>query len=125
MSCHAFDIPDDDEILADDKILAVATPDEVLVDTTAIIPTSKTTLKDQVLTSEKIMDEELVETLRTPDKNGPTGTVPYCHIYSSSLPPSLDLDTTVSYPMMLYPDSTCCQNDFFDGLGIQSERGCC
>jgi len=30
-------------------------------------------LKDQVITSEKIIDEAIVETLRTPDKNGPTG----------------------------------------------------
>ena len=65
------DTPDDDEILC------TATPDEVILDTTDVTPTSMTTLKDQVITSEKIIDEAIVATLRTPDKYGPTGPVFY------------------------------------------------
>ena len=63
------DTPDGDEILV------TATPDEVILDTTDVTPTSMTTLKDQVITSEKIIDEAIVATLRTPDKYGPTGPV--------------------------------------------------
>ena len=59
-SVSTQDTPDDDKI-------------PVVAETDDVTPTSLTILKDQVLTSERTCEDALVETLRTPDKNGSPG----------------------------------------------------